>query len=317
MENSEYNELITRGNTSLAKNEYDSALKDFNEAIELDAEDARGFVGRGIVHTKKDDTNAAIADFNTALKLNPKSIDLWQHYTRPIFCAAICGNLEIIKFLVENGADVNVKDFLFGKTPLFDAAHNGRLGIVKYLIENGADVNVKAYSGETPLCRTIGLDVIKYLVKNGADVNVKSDAVAVTPLSYAIYNSDFIYDVDNVSFSCLKIVKYLVENGADVNLKDTSGKTPLFVATFRDDLEVIKYLVKNGADVNAKNNDDQTVLDYVEEYVEKWGHEPVNGEVKRFLIEAGCISRQEKIVAGQVPIDGWLGKLLKWVFSGW
>eukprot|EP00919_Chromeraceae_sp_WS-2016_P002426 GHVR01005870.1.p1 GENE.GHVR01005870.1~~GHVR01005870.1.p1 ORF type:complete len:106 (+),score=5.79 GHVR01005870.1:306-623(+) len=59
-----------------------------------------------------------------------------------------------------------------------------RLDIVKYLIEKGADVNFKNSEGNTVLiafilatqptnCNTkTSLEIVKYLIKNGADVNV-------------------------------------------------------------------------------------------------------------------------------------------------
>ena len=47
--------------------------------------------------------------------------------------------IEIVKHLVENGADVNAKDENKA-TALTEASKNGHLEIVKYLSENGADV---------------------------------------------------------------------------------------------------------------------------------------------------------------------------------
>lgn len=57
-------------------------------------------------------------------------------------------NVEIAKFLVENGADVNNKDNI-GTTPLMSAAQNDLTNIVKYLIEQGADPHEKNNFGRT------------------------------------------------------------------------------------------------------------------------------------------------------------------------
>jgi ankyrin repeat protein len=49
-------------------------------------------------------------------------------------------NLEAVKLLLELGAEVNVQDTLDGRTALMGAAHKGRNDVVKLLIEHGADV---------------------------------------------------------------------------------------------------------------------------------------------------------------------------------
>ncbi|KAG6855551.1 hypothetical protein H0H87_001140 [Tephrocybe sp. NHM501043] len=74
----------------------------------------------------------------------------------PLHLSTQQGHHEIVKFLVEHGADVNAKgekkilglsslaDFLQGlddMTPLHESAHNGHYEIVKFLVEHDADVN--------------------------------------------------------------------------------------------------------------------------------------------------------------------------------
>jgi ankyrin repeat protein len=51
------------------------------------------------------------------------------------------GHLEIVKLLLEHGADVNAKTAY--ETALHLAAEKGHLEIVKFLLEHGADVNAK------------------------------------------------------------------------------------------------------------------------------------------------------------------------------
>jgi len=50
--------------------------------------------------------------------------------------------LDIVKYLVDNGADIGATD-KYGGTPLFDAACSGNIDIVKYLLDQGADKFVK------------------------------------------------------------------------------------------------------------------------------------------------------------------------------
>ena len=60
------------------------------------------------------------------------------------------GQLEVVKWLVEKGADVNAtnKD---GRTVLHSAADSGQLDVVKWLVEKGADVNATDKDGKTVL----------------------------------------------------------------------------------------------------------------------------------------------------------------------
>ena len=62
--------------------------------------------------------------------------------------ALLNGRFEVVKCLVENDANMNIKDDK-GNTALIFASQQGNLEIVKYLIENGADVNAAKGGGET------------------------------------------------------------------------------------------------------------------------------------------------------------------------
>ena len=74
----------------------------------------------------------------------------WGGKDESLIEAAKRGDLDEVKRLIENGADVNIKDN-DGDTPLHYAASGGHLDVVKFLVENGADVNAKDKYGRTPL----------------------------------------------------------------------------------------------------------------------------------------------------------------------
>jgi hypothetical protein len=54
------------------KGEYDAAIQDFNNALELDPEDAFAYRGRGAAYHDKDEYDAAIRDLTHALGLDPE-----------------------------------------------------------------------------------------------------------------------------------------------------------------------------------------------------------------------------------------------------
>jgi ankyrin repeat protein len=56
----------------------------------------------------------------------------------------------------------------------------------------------------------------------------------------------------------------LIEKGADVNAKDASGKTPLMLAVWKENLPLVKLLVSKGADKSAKNNEGLSAADVAE-----------------------------------------------------
>ena len=91
-------------------------------------------------------------------------------------------NLEIIRLLIDKGADVNVKDDN-ENTPLHLSTNRK---ISELLIGQGADVNAKDYSGGTPLHSIIfneDKDLVALLITNGADLNSMNED-GQTPLDY-------------------------------------------------------------------------------------------------------------------------------------
>ncbi len=64
----------------------------------------------------------------------------------PIRCAALQGNLNIVKILYDNGAILDVSTA--NKNPLFAAIYNNHFKIVKFLVENGIDLTASYSIGQ-------------------------------------------------------------------------------------------------------------------------------------------------------------------------
>jgi len=60
------------------------------------------------------------------------------------------GHIEIVRMLVEKGADINVKD-KHGNTALMHACLNMQVGTAFYLIDNGADLTITNDQGKTAM----------------------------------------------------------------------------------------------------------------------------------------------------------------------
>ena len=69
----------------------------------------------------------------------------------PLHIASLFKHFEIVKILIDSGADVNVRAEKSGRTILHDAAWFGNLALVKYLIslDNCCDINARTYDGNT------------------------------------------------------------------------------------------------------------------------------------------------------------------------
>ena len=65
--------------------------------------------------------------------------------------AAKEGNLEKVRRLIQNGANVHERDSELQATPLHWASYNGHLDVAQFLIQNGADVKARKKNQETPL----------------------------------------------------------------------------------------------------------------------------------------------------------------------
>lgn len=88
--------------------------------------------------------------------------------------AARWGTLEIVQFLVKNGADINQPSGTFAAPALTYASAKGKLDIVRYLVESGSDLCISS-SMANPLLISAERghpDVVKYLISAGVDPHI-------------------------------------------------------------------------------------------------------------------------------------------------
>ena len=189
----------------------------------------------------------------------------------PLFLAAANGNLDILSYLFEQGANVNASsssedtepwflpsefdDYLpIWRTPLIVALINGHNDAFTFLIDKGADVNLQDHHGYTALHHAVqskNFDAVSCLVHNGADVNLFTSSKQ-TPLMLACQSHIHNMDVRN----------FLLNKGADVNLQDHQGYTALHYAVESKNFDASSCLVYNGADVNLQDRNGQSALHF-------------------------------------------------------
>ena len=101
-----------------------------------------------------------------------------------------CNNINVVVFLLENGANINDKEYrdTIDQTSLIIAAFNGCRDIVKMLLDAGANIEHKNDQGENALISAAqegNIDTVKLLLDAGADVN-QTNTDGETALDLAI-----------------------------------------------------------------------------------------------------------------------------------
>lgn len=194
---------------------------------------------------------------------------------------------KIVKYLVENGYDVNYID-KESNSILMHSAHN--LDVVKYLIERGADPTIVNNRCETLLIkiakdtyRDYNPEVFEFVLSKLSvdDINIKDNNYGDSALFHAVsndyerqkyvnlliaYGAD-IRSVNNYngtllmnlvrSSKYLELIEYLLDGliYTDINAKDFFGRTALMIAISNpkeyrsiERIEIVEALLRNGAD---------------------------------------------------------------------
>lgn len=140
----------------------------------------------------------------------------------PLIDAVQSGNVQKVKFLIENGADINKRRPINGLSPLFEAGFDANYEMTTYLIENGADVNIENFDGQSALYHSLtsfngSYKVLKLLIDKGANVNFINDDKRTALMKAAQYNLP-------------EVVALLLDNGANKEGTDFYGKTAKYYA---------------------------------------------------------------------------------------
>ena len=235
---------------------------------------------------------------------------------RPLYYAALCGFLELVEHLTLKFPQyASARGGLFG-TPLHSASFEGHLQVVRYLLRQGVDVNIRDSADDTPLLLASWqghLDVVQFLLEHGADVNLlddehnapltlaaysghvnvvqlllehnaapnSQDEDGYTPLHDAVRLNLFIADRPH-------IVRLLLKHGANPNAHNHNLETPLHLVSKRTDLlDVLRLLLEHGADLNAKDKYGKTPLqssleighDEVTRLLSEYSNKSISGSV--------------------------------------
>lgn len=199
--------------------------------------------------------------------------------------------LEAIKYVIELGAPINLKD-IYGYSPLHFATERNRIDVVEYLLSLGADPNIKAnFRDLTPLhiaAEAASPELIGILLANAVECDVL-DSNDNSPLHIAIANNK----IDNT--------QTLLQACVEVNFANNNRQTPLHLAVEVDQIGMVNDLLQAGADPNARDFLNKSPLDYVQLDSE-------NGpSIAAALKSAGAIEQQPDINRDEIWSEQFLG----------
>ena len=154
---------------------------------------------------------------------------------------------QIVRLLIEKGAEVNGKDSL-GNTPLLQCEHldfhSENLEIMELLIENGADLDVVGHHGET---------ILHKVINNGN----------------------------------LKTAELLLNSGANIEATSSQGNTPLWTAAWHGNVDAVRLLISLDANIHAIGHTGLSISDQNNAIIEDPAHsnEPEWHEIGELLAE--------------------------------
>lgn len=261
---------------------------------------------------------------------------LWSDVWSPLMSAANGGSLEIVRLLLDVGADPNARN-RYGSSALLKACEEGHSEVARVLIDAGADVHVRENASQfrrdnpNPVEWSIrhgDAELLRNLLNAGADQD-ESAGKPGPPAFHAIEAERFDLlellldagvDINAagaigtgtrnetmLAFASREgptdLVRMLLERGADINRTDGSGWSPLMWAANWNQIDALDLLLEAGADRSLRNRCPAGV-----------GTHPSNYDLTALELatQRGHSGAVERLLqAGELPSQG-LGTALQW-----
>jgi ankyrin repeat protein len=164
-----------------------------------------------------------------------------------LIAAGLFGNTEVIKLLLERGADLSAKSPAPNgyASVLSEAARVGDPALLRLLTERGAELKSAGVLAFANAAKADCAPCLEILI-GGADRRTMTMATVIF----------------SPPFGDARAVKALLDRGVDANAREPKGNTLLMLAASSGALETVKALLARGADVNAQNPEGKTALDF-------------------------------------------------------
>ncbi|KAK4163263.1 hypothetical protein QBC43DRAFT_213093 [Cladorrhinum sp. PSN259] len=206
------------------------------------------------LHCISEDTTVEVVRLLVNRKADIEAVDSSKQ--TPLHRAVFSNNLEVARYLIKT-AGANADGSGIGESPLTRACNKVSLDMVKLLVEHGADINTSSSTSihGTPfqtICRATGdkpdkLSIARYLLQHATfDANAESSWWGAN-LNVACLTMD------------LDIISELIARGARVDNQERAGRQAIHFAAFRSVPHLVR-LVEAGASLDATDRMQRTVL---------------------------------------------------------
>jgi ankyrin repeat protein len=210
----------------------------------------------------------------------------------PLYFATVCGHVEMVRFLIDNGANIAQTIHYSQETVLHTAAVMGDTKLLEVMLETGIDPDIPAENGGyTALEQAAGgghEEAVQLLLAYDADATdceplisaILSESErcvrALLPDAYingfGLANWTPLHWAVSKDVASLKLARILLENGADPDAQHPcpSGRdcclsaTPLHITAEAGSVALSELLLVHGASVTSRNSHGQAPLEVAE-----------------------------------------------------
>ncbi|CAH3168725.1 unnamed protein product [Pocillopora meandrina] len=244
----------------------------------------RNFMGRNLLHAAAEGGNSSIVMRVLSCDIDINSKDDESSVT-PLTVAVKHNHVEVVKYLLQKGADISLTteskkrnalhiasqygsveamEMLLsydlrpdsrdgeGNTPLACAAACGQIEAVNCLLKHGADPLLKGKDGWSLLhfaAQSGNVIIIETMLSKGLDIDSRGETLGETPLMVSIKSGK------------LEAAKYLLEKGADESLKTTPGKISLLsIASGAGSIAAVEMLLSRCCNIDSRDSGGDTAL---------------------------------------------------------
>jgi ankyrin repeat protein len=185
--------------------------------------------------------------------------------------ASFRGHIEIVKLLLDYGADLSITHAETGWTPLGFAVSEGHIETVKLLLDYGADPDIADTDSWTPLLNASSeghVEIVKLLLDNGADSSIADVGTGWTPFITAIQRgyrevvelllptgigmNNTVLWLTRRGYTDLLKLSHERHNG-DLQIINSHNENLLHVAAKHGQIDTFLFLVGRGLDPLAKD----------------------------------------------------------------
>ena len=140
------------------------------------------------------------------------------------------GDIVRVRELLDSGEDPNTREHYTYRTALMIASEYGHTEIIRLLLDRGADINSQNDS-YTALIKASMLgkgDMAEFLLVRGADPNIKNIKGDTALINAARYSNSILNLAEGTDY--IKVVELLLRHGADPNIRNWNDKTASMIA---------------------------------------------------------------------------------------